>query len=35
MVMIALIDPAGRPVRTAHMGRVCEDCDNVAIVPWF
>ena len=35
MVMIALIDPAGRPVRTAHMGRDCEDCDNVAIVPRF
>ena len=25
MVMIALIDPAGWTVRTAHMGRVCED----------
>ena len=35
MVMIALIDPAGWTVRTAHMGRVCEDCDNVAIVPRF
>ena len=33
MVMIALIDPAGRTVDTAHMGRVCEDCD--AIVPRF